>query len=292
MIPYSRRLMAPQWMLWHVFRYRDGRQQSGNQRGSARDAALNHELSMITTSNITEAAATPTTTTTTMMATTTATIRSVSSVPGMLSANANSEHVAQLRSYSQHQPSSPVERSSSSIPYGRSTAPDRSTIDRLPDVVATGSCYLSIRAFIRSSKHSQLQNPVDNRRSAPVPCRHIFDSIDRSGITVLFSISSKRPSSPSLPSSTGGRGGGGAGLRRRKRKRKSPDKLPRANSVGRGSRRIERTRSIIVPAILVKACLCLGGFFPPRVTITLAKRPNNHSTGMKEEEKSFSLRCR
>ncbi|EMF13259.1 uncharacterized protein SEPMUDRAFT_148616 [Sphaerulina musiva SO2202] len=68
------------WMLWHVFRYRDGRQQSGNQRGSARDAALNHELSMITTSNITEAAATPTTTTT-MMATTTATIRSVSSVP-------------------------------------------------------------------------------------------------------------------------------------------------------------------------------------------------------------------
>lgn len=96
MIPYSRRLMAPQWMLWHVFRYRDGRQQSGNQRGSARDAALNHELSMITTSNITEAAATPTTTTT-MMATTTATIRSVSSVPGMLSARANSEYVAQLR---------------------------------------------------------------------------------------------------------------------------------------------------------------------------------------------------
>lgn len=87
--------MAPQWMLWHVFRYRDGRQQSGNQRGSARDAALNHELSTITTSNITEAAATPTTTT--MTATTTATIRSVSSVPGMLSANANSEHVAQLR---------------------------------------------------------------------------------------------------------------------------------------------------------------------------------------------------
>lgn len=96
MIPYSRRLMAPQWMLWHVFRYRDGRQQSGNQRGSARDAALNHELSMITTSNITEAAATPTTTTT-MMATTTATIRSVSSVPGMLSASVNSEYVAQLR---------------------------------------------------------------------------------------------------------------------------------------------------------------------------------------------------
>lgn len=88
--------MAPQWMLWHVFRYRDGRQQSGNQRGSARDAALNHELSMITTSNITEAAATPTTTTT-MMATTTATIRSVSSVPGMLSASVNSEDVAQLR---------------------------------------------------------------------------------------------------------------------------------------------------------------------------------------------------
>lgn len=87
--------MAPQWMLWHVFRYRDGRQQSGNQRGSARDAALNHELSMITTSNITEAAATPTTTT--MTATTTATIRSVSSVPGMLSARANSEYVAQLR---------------------------------------------------------------------------------------------------------------------------------------------------------------------------------------------------
>lgn len=92
MIPYSRRLMAPQWMLWHVFRYRDGRQQSGNQRGSARDAALNHELSMITTSNITEAAATPT-----MTATTTATIRSVSSVPGMLSASVNSEYVAQLR---------------------------------------------------------------------------------------------------------------------------------------------------------------------------------------------------
>lgn len=98
MIPYSRRLMAPQWMLWHVFRYRDGRQQSGNQRGSARDAASNHELSLITTSNITEAAATPTTTTTTTAtATPTPTIRSVSSVPGMLSASANSEHVAQLR---------------------------------------------------------------------------------------------------------------------------------------------------------------------------------------------------
>lgn len=95
MIPYSRRLMAPQWMLWHVFRYRDGRQQSGNQRGSARDMASNHELSLITTSNITEAAATPTTTTAT--ATPTPTIRSVSSVPGMLSASANSEHVAQLR---------------------------------------------------------------------------------------------------------------------------------------------------------------------------------------------------
>lgn len=216
MIPYSRRLMAPQWMLWHVFRYRDGRQQSGNQRGSARDAALNHELSMITTSNITEAAATPTTTTT-MMATTTATIRSVSSVPGMLSANANSEHVAQLRIYSQHQPSSPVERSSSSIPYGRSTAPDRSTIDRLPDVVATGSCYLSIRAFIRSSKHSQLQNPVDNRRSAPVPCRHIFDSIDRSGITALFSISSKRTSSLS-PSQHRGAGRGRSGTQTQEKK--------------------------------------------------------------------------
>lgn len=185
-----------------------------------------------------------------------------------------------------------MERSSSSIPYGRSTAPDRSTINRLPDVVATGSCYLSIRAFIRSSKHSQLQNPVDNRRSAPVPCRHIFDSIDRSGTTVLFSMSSKRTSSLSLPLSTGGRGGGGAGLRRRKRKTKSPDKLPRANSVGRGSRRIERTRSIIVPAILVEGLPLPWWSFPPRVTITLAKRQNNHYTGMREEEKSFSLRFR
>lgn len=185
-----------------------------------------------------------------------------------------------------------MERSSSSIPYGRSTAPDRSTIDRLPDVVATGSCYLSIRAFIRSSKHSQLQNPVDNRRSAPVPCRHIFDSIDRSGITVLFSISSKRTSSLS-PSQHRGAGRGRSGTQTQEREKSLRTNFPGPIAhVGRGSRRIERTRSIIVPAILVEGLPLSWWFFPPRVTITLAKRPNNHHTGMREEEKSFSLRCR
>lgn len=217
MIPYSRRLMAPQWMLWHVFRYRDGRQQSGNQRGSARDAALSHELSMITTSNITEATATPTTTT--MTATTTATIRSVSSVPGMLSARANSEYVSQLRII--HSISHPPQWKEAVLRSRTGEVPHlivQRSIDCptwLLQVAATS--YLSIRAFIRSSKHSQLQNPVDNRRSAPVPCRHIFDSIDRSGTTVLFSISSKRTSSLS-PSQHRGAGRGRSGTQTQEKK--------------------------------------------------------------------------
>lgn len=77
--------------------------------------------------------------------------------------------------------------------------------------------------------------------SAPVPCQQMFDSIDRSGITVKLSpypASEHPPSlspslSLSLPLSTGGKGG----LRRRKRK-SLRTKLPQANGVGRGSRRI------------------------------------------------------
>lgn len=262
MIPYSRRLMAPQWMLWHVFRYRDGRQQSGNQRGSARDAALNHELSMITTSNITEAAATPTTTTT-MMATTTATIRSVSSVPGMLSASVNSEYVAQLRII--HSISHPPQWKEAVLRSRTGEVPHlivQRSIDCPTWLLQVAAIYQSVHSFEAANIRS-----FRIRSIIAVPHPYHVDTYSIASIDQELLYFSPYPASehpPSLPLSTGGRGGGGAGLRRRKRKTKSPDKLPRANSVGRGSRRIERTRSIIVPAILVEGLPLSWWFFPPQ----------------------------
>lgn len=233
MIPYSRRLMAPQWMLWHVFRYRDGRQQSGNQRGSARDAASNHELSLITTSNITEAAATPTTTTAT--ATATATIRSVSSVPGMLSASANSEHVAQLR----------IIHSISHPPLWKE-AILRSRAGEVPHLIVQRSIdcptWLLQVAAIYQSAHSKQQNIRSFRVRSTIAIPHPYHvdtysiaSIDQKLLTFLhIQQANSIPLALSAPE-------GGAGAERDSdagKRKKSPDKLPRANGVGRGSRRI------------------------------------------------------
>lgn len=207
MIPYSRRLMAPQWMLWHVFRYRDGRQQSGNQRGSARDAASNHELSLITTSNITEAAATPTTTTT-ATATATATTRSVSSVPGMLSARANSEHVAQLR----------IIHSISHPPLWKE-AILRSRAGEVPHLIVQRSIdcptWLLQVAAIYQSVHSKQQNIRSFRIRSTIAIPHPYhvDTYSIASIDQKLLYFSPYPASehpPSLPLSTGGRGGGGA----------------------------------------------------------------------------------
>lgn len=222
MIPYSRRLMAPQWMLWHVFRYRDGRQQSGNQRGSARDAASNHELSLITTSNITEAAATPTTTTTTATATATATIRSVSSVPGMLSASANSEHVAQLR----------IIHSISHPPLWKE-AILRSRAGEVPHLIVQRSidCPAWLLAAIYQSVHSKQQNIRSFRVRSTIAIPHPYhvDTYSIASIDQKLLYFSPYPASehpPSLPLSTGARGGGGAGLRRRKEKKVSGQTSP------------------------------------------------------------------
>lgn len=222
MIPYSRRLMAPQWMLWHVFRYRDGRQQSGNQRGSARDAALNHELSLITTSSITEAAATPTTTTATP--TPTPTIRSVSSVPGMLSARANSEHVAQLR----------IIHSISHPPLWKE-AILRSRAGEVPHLIVQRSIdcptWLLQVAAIYQSVHSKQQNIRSFRIRSTIAIPHPYhvDTYSIASIDQKLLYFSPYPASehpPSLPLSTGGRGGGGAGLRRRKEKKSHRTNFP------------------------------------------------------------------
>lgn len=224
MIPYSRRLMAPQWMLWHVFRYRDGRQQSGNQRGSARDAALNHELSMITTSNITEAAATPTTTTT-MTATTTATIRSVSSVPGMLSASANSEHVAQLRII--HSISHPPQWKEAVLRSRTGEVPHlivQRSIDCPTWLLPVAAIYQPVHSFEAAHIRS-----FRIRSIIAVPHPYHVDTYSIASIDqelLYFSPYPASESPPSLPLSTGGRGWGGAGLRRRKEKKVSGQTSP------------------------------------------------------------------
>lgn len=46
------KLTIQQWMLWHVFRYRDGRQQSAN-RSSSRDAVSDEDIGPSTTINAT-----------------------------------------------------------------------------------------------------------------------------------------------------------------------------------------------------------------------------------------------
>lgn len=224
MIPYSRRLMAPQWMLWHVFRYRDGRQQSGNQRGSARDAASNHELSLITTSNITEAAATPTTTTT-ATATATATTRSVSSVPGMLSARANSEHVAQLSII--HSISHPP-LWKEAILRSRAGEVPHLIVQRLIDCPT----WLLQVAAIYQSVHSKQQTfaALESGRQSPFHTRTMSTHIRlhrsiRNYCTFLH-IQQANILPLSHSASTGGRGGGGAGLRRRKEKKSLRTNFP------------------------------------------------------------------
>lgn len=205
MIPYSRRLMAPQWMLWHVFRYRDGRQQSGNQRGSARDAALNHELSMITTSDITEVAATPTTTT--MTATTTATIRSVSSVPGMLSANANSEHVAQLRII--HSISHPPQWKEAVLRSRTGEVPHlivQRSIDCPTWLLKVAAIYQSVHSFEAANIRS-----FRNRSIIAVPHPYHVDtysiaSIDQELLYFSPCLASEHPPSLSLSAPGGGAG--------------------------------------------------------------------------------------
>lgn len=256
MIPYSRRLMAPQWMLWHVFRYRDGRQQSGNQRGSARDAASNHELSLITTSNITEAAATPTTTTAT--ATPTPTIRSVSSVPGMLSARANSEHVAQLR----------IIHSISHPPLWKE-AILRSRAGEVPHLIVQRSIdcptWLLQVAAIYQSVHSKQQNIRSFRVRSTIAIPHPYhvDTYSIASIDQKLLYFSPYPASehpPSLPlSQHRGAGRRRSGTQTQEREKKSPDKLPRANGVGRGSRRIGTLKHYRCSNSM--ACLCLGRFF-------------------------------